>query len=356
MVLGVGKTLFRRLVTHLGSPKAVFYANRNQLLEVEGIGAKTAQEILNFEVERKTEREFSLVDKLGGRIITWEDDEYPALLKSIYDPPPVIYCQGLDLRSLAFPIAVVGARSPTSYGKHVTNDLCQALASKGFSIVSGFARGIDTCAHRAALKAGGKTAAVFGCGLAQTYPPENSGLREQLLEHGALISEFPVTMGPERNNFPARNRIISGMSLGTLVVEAGEKSGALITAQFAVEQGREVFAVPGNISSPKSRGPNALIQTGAKLVNSVDSILEEMPFEVQEALTQKPQGATLESKHAFTEKEQSLVALLMNEESHIDRLIENSGLSAGEVSATLLQLELKGVVRQLDGNVYAAIC
>jgi len=353
MVLGVGKTLFHRLVKALGTPEAVFKANKSQLMTVEGIGEKTAQEILNFQVAEKTERELRLVDKFGARIITLNCDEYPPLLKSIFDPPPVVYCKGKDLRSASIPLAVVGTRKPTSYGRRVVEELCLPLAEKGVTIISGLARGIDTFAHRTALKAnGGTTIAVFGCGLAQTYPPENAGLKEQIIERGSIISEFPMTMGPERNNFPARNRIISGLSYGVLVVEAGEKSGALITAQFALEQGREVFATPGPITSPNSKGPNRLIQSGAKLVTEPLSILEELPFEVQTSLIEKASEEKNTATLQLSEKERHIISLIQLEECHIDQLIEISGLSPAQVSATLLQLELKGLVRQVEGNKF----
>ncbi len=354
MVLGVGKTLFHRLVRAIGSPEAVFKASKSQLMAVEGIGGKIAQEILNFRVDEKTERELRLADKFGARIITVGCEEYPPLLKAIYDPPPVIYCKGKDLRYARFPLAVVGTRKPTSYGRRVVEELCHPLAEKGVTVISGLARGIDTFAHRVALKANGNTIAVFGCGLAQTYPPENAGLKEQIIEQGSVISEFPMTMGPERNNFPARNRIISGMSYGVLVVEAGEKSGALITAQFALEQGREVFATPGPITSPNSKGPNRLIQSGAKLVTDPQSILEELPFEVQSSLEESVQEGKNIASVELNEKERNIISLIHLEECHIDQMIENSGLSPAVVSATLLQLELKGLVRQVEGNKFIA--
>lgn len=352
MVLGVGKTLFHRLIRAIGSPEAVFKASKNQLLKVEGIGEKTAQEIINFRFEEKTERELRLADKFGARIITLDCEEYPKLLKTIYDPPPVIYCKGKDLRSAKYPLAVVGSRKPTSYGRRVVEELCIPLAEKGISIISGLARGIDTFAHKAALNANGTTIAVFGCGLAQTYPPENAGLKDRVIENGSIISEFPMTMGPERNNFPARNRIISGLSYGVFVVEAGEKSGALITAQFALEHGREVFAAPGPITSPNSKGPNRLIQSGAKLAADPISILEELPFEIQNSIEETDPKDVKKALKGLNEKESRIISLIQLEECHIDQLIENSGLSPAEVSATLLHLELKGFVKHTEGNKY----
>jgi DNA processing protein len=214
------------------------------------------------------------------------------------------------------------------------------------------ARGIDTIAHHSAIKAGGNTVAVFGCGLSHTYPPENVALRKQIVEHGSVVSEFAISVKPDRNNFPARNRVISGMSAGTIVVEAGEKSGALITAQFALEQGREIFAVPGNITSPNSRGTNQLIKMGAKLVDSPEAVVEELsPF--LQGLMELPERKMAEPAN-LSNKEQVLFSLLSEEERHIDLLIENSKLSPAEVSSTLIQLELKGLVRQKDGKMFIA--
>ena len=259
MVLGVGKTLFHRLVREFGSPEQVFRSPRKELMRVEGIGDKTATEIASFSIEAKVDRELRLLEKIQARILTLTNPEYPELLRQIYDPPPILYCQGKPLDSYPIPVAVVGTRAVTSYGKMVTESLCKGLAERGVAVISGMARGVDTLAHRSALHVGGETVAVFGCGLSHTYPPENRSLRDKITQSGTVVSEFPISMGPERNNFPARNRVISGLSYGVIVVEAGEKSGALITAQFALEQGRDVFAIPGSILSPKSYAPNRLI-------------------------------------------------------------------------------------------------
>ncbi|MEK9629511.1 MAG: DNA-processing protein DprA [Nitrospinota bacterium] len=349
MVVGVGRTIFHRLVKVFGSPENVFAASVSDLRQVPGVGDKVAAAIRGFDIDRATEREIGLSEKDGIRILTLADEEYPELLKSIYDPPPVLYVKGRPLNSFSFPLAVVGTRTPSEYGKIVAQRICSKLASAGFSLVSGLARGIDTMAHRAALEAGADTIAVFGCGLGHTYPPENRKLRNEIVEQGAIISEFPILMRPERNNFPARNRVLSGLSLGTLVVEAAEKSGALITADFALEQGREVFAIPGNITSPKSKGTNDLIKSGAKLVDSPDSVIEEFLPAFQNKMDQ------LEIK-LDNDVERQVFSLLSLEGSHIDNLIENSDLSPGQVSATLLQLELRGLVRQLSGKIYVSNC
>ncbi len=349
MVVGVGRTIFHRLVKVFGSPENVFSARTADLRQVHGVGDKVATAISGFDVDQATDREIGLAEKEDIRILTLVSDEYPELLKAIYDPPPVLYVKGKPLNSISFPLAVVGTRNPSEYGKVIAHRLCLKLASAGFNLVSGLARGIDTLAHRAALEAGADTIAVFGCGLGHTYPPENRKLRNEIVQQGAIISEFPVLMRPERNNFPARNRVLSGLSLGTVVVEAAVKSGALITADFALEQGREVFAVPGNITSPKSKGTNDLIKAGAKLVDSPDSVIEELLPVLREKLD-KPE-IKLDN-----EVERQVFSLLSLEGRHIDNLIENSDLSPAQVSATLLQLELRGLVRQLSGKIYVSNC
>lgn len=350
MVLGVGKTLFHRLVRHLGSPERVFQSDRRELMQVEGIGEKTASAIVDFDVDKYVEREFALIAKYGVKLVTLDDPQYPALLKSIYDPPPLLCYKGESLDKFTIPLAVVGTRAVSSYGKIATERICGRLASSGICIVSGMARGVDTIAHKSALKAGGSTIAVLGCGLSHIYPPENASLQERIVENGAVVSEFPMAMKPDRNNFPARNRVISGLSYGTVVVEAGEKSGALITADFALEQGREVFAVPGNIYSPNSRGTNRLIKMGAKMADGPEAIWEELAPSLKALLKHdKPNEPDAGS---LSPKEEHLRSLVTSEERHIDELIEISRLSPAEVSATLVQLELKGFVRQMDGKMF----
>lgn len=356
MVVGVGKTLFHRLVKTFGSPEQVFRSSLNDLKRVDRVSEKVAREIRKFEVEKHVEREWHFVEKLGLKVLTLECPGYPPLLKAIFDPPPVLYFKGKNLDEFPVPLAVVGTRMPTNYGKIVTKALCNRLSSMGICIVSGLARGVDTLAHKSALETGGDTIAVFGCGLSHIYPPENRNLRDKIVDQGAIVSEFPVTMRPDRNNFPARNRVISGLSFGTVVIEAGEKSGALITAEFALEQGREIFAVPGNINSPNSKGTNRLIKTGAILVDGPDSIVHELPDKVQDFLATKQQA---EKKSAETTGlstiERQVLSILSQEEKHIDTIIENSRLSAAEVSATLVQLELSGLVQQFEGKLFIAL-
>jgi DNA processing protein len=352
MVLGVGKTLFHRLVRQLGSPEQVFQASLHDLMQVEKVGEKTAREIINFDVDKNVEQEFQLMEKYGVNLATLNCPEYPELLKSIYDPPPILCYKGERPDNFPVPLAVVGTRALSSYGKVVADRLCGSLAEAGICIVSGLARGVDTLAHKAALASGGKTIAVLGCGLANIYPPENASLQEKITHNGSVISEFPMRMKPDRNNFPARNRVISGLSYGTVVVEAGKKSGALITAEFALEQGREVFAVPGNIYSPNSVGTNRLIKNGAKIVDGPESIWEELETPVRNLLKQaSPETPDLSG---LSDRENRLISILSSEEQHIDTLAEVSKMSPSEVSSTLIQLELKGMVRQTEGKMFVS--
>ncbi len=351
MVDGVGKTTFYRLIRALGSPQAVFSASHSDLVQVDFVGKKTADQILNFDFERNVEWEIRRVQSKGVDVVTRDCPNYPKLLHEIYDPPPVLYCIGKNIGEISLPLAVVGTRMASNYGKNITKILCKELASYGFCIVSGMARGIDSIAHQSALEASGNTIAVLGCGLEYTYPPENRTLKNRIVENGTVISEFPMMTGPDRGNFPARNRIISGLSIGTLIIEAGHKSGALITGQFALEQGREVFAVPGNINSRNSWGTNRIIKLGAKLVDGVDSIIEELPLHFREQLS-NPKNDKIEKKD-LSSNEKHLISLMSDGECHIDDLIQNSNLSPAEVSATLIQLELKGFIQQAEGKMFS---
>lgn len=351
MVPGLGKVLFYRLLDFFGSAENVFKAREKDLCRVEGIGPGIAGGILRFPLSREVEKELAYVQNNNARVFISREEDYPENLKNIFDPPPVLYMQGTWLKSDVAAVAVVGTRSPSLYGRHVAEKISMELARRGVTVVSGMARGIDSFAHKGALEGGGRTVAVFGCGLNVIYPAENVKLRNRILKQGALVSEYPMARKPDRGNFPARNRIISGLSLGTIVVEAGERSGALITTQFALEQGREVFAVPGNIDAPKSRGPNLLIKKGAKLVGSAEDVIEEIPPYVREAfLKEIKSGEKGEVK--WTEEETKILSALESGISHIDALIEQSRLPAGKVSALLLTLELNGVVKQLPGKMF----
>ena len=353
LVPGVGRVTFKKLVGYFGHPREVMQATAGQLMRVSGIGPKLAQAITGFQTARAVERELRAAKSAGCQIVTQGDEGYPPLLKTLEDPPPVLYVRG-DLGDPMAPgIAVVGSRRPSTYGKVVAEQLARGLAACGMTVVSGLARGIDSVAHLATLEGGGRTIAILGCGLSYMYPPENRRLAERISHQGAVVSEFPMTTKPERLNFPLRNRTISGLSLGTVVVEAGERSGALITAQWALEQGREVFAVPGNVTAPTSRGANRLIKMGAKLVEHVDDILEELP---QYALGGKRPRAPAQEELCqadSTPDERRLLELLDPVDArHIDWIIEQAHFPTSMVSSLLLRLELEGKVTQLPGKLF----
>ncbi len=352
-IAGIGNVLYKRLIETFKTPEAVFSADKKRLLSVEGISEDVIKAIHDFKDFNEVDRELEAIAKEGIRLLPLTDPDYPPLLLAIYDPPPLLYVKG-DIGVLdTYPIAVVGTRKNTPYGRSVAEKISRGLAERGVTIVSGFARGIDGIAHRAAIAAGGKTIAVMGSGIDQIYPPEHRRLFIEITQNGAILSEFPMGTGPEAHHFPQRNRIISGLSLGCVVVEAAKGSGSLITARLALEQGREVFAVPGPIFSETSAGPHQLIGSGAKLTTSVDDILEEIqpPQEISptKTATLTLEGPTLEGDEAI------LYQMLSWEPKHIDQVIEEGHWPAATVSGILLSLELKGRVRQLPGQFFVRI-
>ncbi len=278
LVEGIGRTTLKKLIEYFGSPEEVFAAERSELLRVEGMNNKIASSIRMFSIEKKLENELRLIAKHCVKVITINDAAYPPSLKYIYDPPLILYVSGTFTAEDVMAIAVVGTRRATEYGAGVSDRLSRKLVQNNITVVSGLARGIDTCAHKAALAEKGRTIAVLGNGISVAYPRENRLLMDLIPSSGALISEYSMSQGPEPHNFPLRNRIISGLCLGTVVIEAGIRSGALITAECALNQGREVFAVPGNIFSKYSQGPHSLIKQGAKLLDSFDDIIDELPI------------------------------------------------------------------------------
>jgi DNA processing protein len=352
-VPGVGDVLHKRLIERFGTPRAVIAAKQKELMTVEGVGLKAAEAIKTFHPnDRDIRLELDRVDKLGIELVTMLDERYPARLKAIYDPPPILYMKG-DLKVQDQQgVAIVGARRATEYGRWITEKITRGLVAKGFTIVSGMARGIDGFAHRAAISAKGRTVAVLGCGVDVIYPKDHTTLRGEIVAQGCLLSEFPMGAGPDPNHFPQRNRIISGLSLGTVVVEAGLESGALITARCALDQNREVFAVPGNLGSRTSLGTNRLIKQGARLVESADDIVEELsPQLVSVAkLSDRPDGDQLPED--LSEEESALLKSLSHEPKHIDLITQETRLSSSQTSGMLLQLELKGHVRQLAGQLF----
>lgn len=345
MVPGIGPARFRRLVESLGSPEAAWRAKPAQLAEV-GLDRRAIESLASVRARVDLEREMEKLWRLGVQLLTLEDDRYPHQLRNIADPPPVLYLRGELLPEDELALAIVGTRRPTVYGRQATELFARGLAQNRVTVVSGLAKGIDTFAHRAALDGGGRTLAVLGSGLDIIYPGDNRRLAAEVAERGALISEFPLGTQPDGVNFPRRNRIISGLSTATLVVEAGEASGALITAEFALEQGRDVFAVPGNIFSPASHGPNRLISEGAKPACELRDILEELDLET--AVEQR------EVRAAVPESETEAVVLrcLSHEPLHIDEIRRAVCLPMSVVTSSLTMLELKGLARQAGGMNY----
>jgi DNA processing protein len=348
---GVGGIFIKRLLDRFGTPESVFQAPLEELLQIEGLGEKVAREIQKGPVEKKVEKELYLLKEVGGKIMTIKDDSYPKRLKEIYDPPPLLYIRG-DLKGEdELAVAIVGSRKTTPYGRWITEKMGQELARHGITIVSGMARGIDSHAHWGALSGGGRTIAVLGSGVDVVYPPENRNLYKRIIDQGAVLSEFPMSSPPEGGHFPKRNRIISGLSIGVVVVQAGMESGSLITANYALEQGREVFAVPGNVGSDSSRGTHQLIKDGAKLVESSEDILEEvLPQWKRERET--PQDVE-RPVWDLSEEENVLYEQLGETPLHIDVLIRESQFDPGKVSSLLLNLELKGLISQWPGKCFS---
>ncbi len=347
---GIGSVLIKRLLDRFKSPKAIFQASLKELSEVEGLGEKVARSIVSGPLENEVEKELSLIKEIGGKVVTLGEDSYPRRLKDIYDPPALLYVRGDLKKEDELAVSIVGSRKTSPYGRWITERMSQELAQNGVTVVSGMARGIDSVAHLGAISGGGRTIAVLGCGVDVIYPPENRNLLTKIIDHGAVLSEFSMGSPPEGGHFPKRNRIISGLSLGVVVVQANEKSGSLITAGYALEQGREVFAVPGNVGAEGSRGTNRLIRDGAKMVESSADILEEIlpQWSREEKGIEKDEGP---GKHLSGE-EKTLYELLGETPMPIDTIIRDSRLDAGKVSSHLLNLELKGLVCQWPGKCF----
>ena len=356
---GLGPTRVKKLVEHFGSAERVFRASLTEL-EATGMPVVSAQSLATGKSIELAQQEIAKAAECGAKIIALDDPGYPQRLKEIYDPPVVLSVRG-SVEVLSSPgIAMVGTRHPTPYGTGMAERLAKDLAARGLVIISGMARGVDTASHRGAIAAGGKTVAVFGTGIDVIYPKENSRLSEQILSlGGALISEFPAGTFAAPQNFPIRNRIISGMSAGVLVVEAAEYSGTRITARCALEQNRDVYAVPGNVTNKGSWGPNTLIKQGAKLVATWEDVWEELPTDVQETLnagrdeSSAPETASLFPDDDTSPHERKVLRLLKTDEStHIDQIVESleTELSSSEIFVALFELELNGKVKQLPGK------
>jgi DNA processing protein len=347
-VKGVGAVRTRVILEHFGTLENAWNASTSSFEQI-GLPAKTLENLIATRAQIDLERIWQGLLEKNIQVITWDDEIYPRRLKEVDQPPPVLYVLGKFTAEDEWAVAVVGTRRMTVYGRQVTEDLATYLAHNGISVVSGLARGVDSAAHSSALKAGGRTLAVMGCGVDQIYPPENRKLMQEIIQHGAILSEYPPGTPPEGTNFPQRNRIISGLSQATVVVEAGDTSGALITATFAAEQGREVFAVPGNILSPQSRGCNRLIRDGAHPYLKPEDVLEQLNLEqVQEY----KQARLL---MPADEIESALIKVMENETLPIDEITSRTGLTADKVSAALTIMELKGMVRQMEGMSYMVV-
>jgi DNA processing protein len=356
LVMDIGSIRLNKLLELFDSPQKILAAPQDRLVQASGIGENIASRIVSLD-KKNIDREFALADKYKFKILTAQSREYPRNLKFIIDPPIVLYLKGQILPEDNLAIAIVGSRRASIYGLSSAEKFAGELAIRGFTVVSGMARGIDTQAHRGALKSKGRTIAVIGSGLGNIYPQENIALAEQIASRGAVISEFPVNSAPLKQNFPRRNRLISGLSLGVLVVEACQNSGALITADFALEQGKDVFALPGKIDSSSSFGTNELIKQGAKLVSCIEDILEELPFRHglnTAAATPGPDNVQAVPQ-GLSCKEELLYNIISSQRVDLDEVVQKTGLAVSEISLSLLSLQLKKKIRALAGRIFERI-
>lgn len=347
-VPGVGPARFYKLLENFGTMEAAWKAPLFDLKPI--LGEKVLRSWQEIKGSWDPELEMAKLERYQYRVLCHSDPGYPAALKKISDPPPVLYVKGTFEYGDDVAVAIVGTRNPTPLGGHTARELAANLSRQGLTIVSGLARGIDSEGHRGALDAGGRTIAVLGSGIDVPYPPENEPLLEEISSRGAVVSEFPLGTEPFAKNFPARNRIISGLSLGVIVVEAAQDSGSLITAGFALEQGREVFAVPGNIGSESSKGPHKLIKQGAKLIESYMDVLSELsiPYIAASETGSIPDGL-------FSDIEKRVMAVMTREPLHIDQILRRSLLASAQVSSALVQLELKGAIKRFPGQLYVRL-
>jgi DNA processing protein len=344
LIRGVGETTLRRLVEVFGSPEEVFRVSATQLQQLGKLNQPVADRIVQFSNSDLIADQMRLMERHGTRLLTFLDNGYPENLRQLDDSPPVLYVKGKMEREDARAVALVGSRKATVYGKLMAQKLAAGLVRAGITIVSGMARGIDTTSHRTALDQGGRTVAVLGCGVDVVYPPENRALMQQIAKRGAVISEFPMGTKPLAGHFPTRNRIISGLSLGVVAVEASEASGVFSTAKWAADQGRDVFAVPGNVSSRMSSGTNILIKHGAKLTTDVADILEELNIE--------PAAPTPKILPALSNEERTVLQILNSTPQYVDYIREKANLPVSRTLSVLLSLEIKELVFQLPGKLF----
>ena len=348
LIKGIGAVRLQALIHHFGDLETAWKANPIDLAAA-GLGSKVVERVIQARENVDLEKVFEQIARQDIQILTWNDESYPARLREIDQPPPVLYLRGEYLPDDIFAVGIVGTRRVTPYGRQVTEEIASFLAANGITVVSGLARGVDAVAHTAALKAGGRTIGVLGSGVDRIYPPEHRALAEQMAERGAVVSDYAPGTPPDASNFPPRNRIISGLSLAVVVIEAGETSGALITAEFAAEQGREVFAVPGSILAPQSKGTNKLIQNGAQPLLSASDLMQALN------LTRMGEHKAARKILPSDEVEAKLLAALGEQPIHVDELGNQTGLPIEKVSATLTLMELKGMVRQVGGMHYVSI-
>ena len=344
----IGPVRVRNLLSRFGSAQAVLAATQADLSQVDKVGFKAANNIIRWRELIDLDGELRRIDQFGANIVTTDDSEYPALLRQIYDPPLVLYVRGTLRPEDAYAIAMVGTRQSTLYGRQTAERLARQLAASGVTVVSGGARGIDSAAHEGALQSGGRTIAVLGTGLDIVYPAENVKLYQRIAEQGALITQFPFGRKGDKQSFPIRNRIVAGMTQGTAVVEANRASGALITANFAAEYGRTVYAVPGRVDSPRSAGCHDLIKDGAQLCESAEDVLTEFAH-LQAIEPEEPEIPMPTLSHP----EQQVFHVLTHEEMQQDEIIRRSELPAAQVSVILLQLEMKKLVQQHPGRLFS---
>jgi DNA processing protein len=348
LIKGIGAVRFQSLLDHFGDAESAWNASSEELSRA-GLGEKILERFRDLKSTLDLEKYWNSIQTQGIRVLTWMDAEYPPHLKEIEQPPPVLYVRGEITSEDHWAVAVVGTRQVTAYGRQVTEELTSALVQNGVTVISGLARGVDAIAHSVALKQGGRTLAVLGSGVDKIYPPEHRQMAEKILMLGALVSDYAPGTPPESTNFPPRNRIISGLSMAVVVVEAGETSGALITADFAAEQGREVFAVPGNIMAPQSKGCNRLIANGARPLLKPEDVLEALDLtrniERREVRRAAPSDAT----------EAALLELLDQEPLHVDDIRAQSGLPIEKITSTLTMMELKGMVRQVGKMNFVSV-
>jgi len=354
MIDHVGPVRVRQLLEHFGDAPAILRASRGQLLQVRSIGGETADAIVSWEKNVDLDGELQRIREFGCHILTQADEAYPELLRQIYDPPVVLYVQGELTAKDRNAVAMVGSRQTTHYGLEVARKLSYQLGYIGVTVVSGGARGIDTAAHQGALTAKGRTVAVLGTGINLIFPAENAELFARIAGNGAIITQFPFNRPADKQSFPIRNRIVAGMTLGTVVVEANLSSGALITANFATDYGRQVFAVPGRIDSPRSKGCHDLIKKGAKLCEGAEDILSEFEYLFPGSNRPPSPGDTgVLPALTLSETEQKVFDALGREESATDEVIRRTGLPSSTVSVALLSLEMKRLIRQLPGKLFA---